>query len=165
VTNTRHLVDAYGGIGLFAATLAGADSEVTLIESSTSAVADAAVNLGSWAAAGRLTLWEGPMEDTVTKWAELGAKRAPVDVVIADPARHGLDKKGLNAVLASGTSLMVLVSCDPAAGARDLRLAAEAGFEVSAVEVLDLFPHTHHVEMVSRLERRANNSSGGGSAP
>ncbi len=165
VMNTRHLVDAYGGIGLFAATLAGADSEVTLIESSTSAVADAAVNLGSWAAAGRLTLWEGPMEDTVTKWAELRAKRAPVDVVIADPARHGLDKKGLNAVLASGTSLMVLVSCDPAAGARDLRLAAEAGFEVSAVEVLDLFPHTHHVEMVSRLERRANNSSGGGSAP
>jgi 23S rRNA (uracil1939-C5)-methyltransferase len=180
VTHARHLVDAYGGIGLFAATLADADAQITLIESSAFAVADAAVNLGRWVAAGRANLWEGPMEDTVSNWAEskwavskwagsnraeTGAELAPVDVVIADPARHGLDKKGLSAVLATGAPVMVLVSCDPAAGARDLRLAVEAGFEVSAVEVLDLFPHTHHVELVTRLERRNGDSSGDGSAP
>jgi 23S rRNA (uracil1939-C5)-methyltransferase len=159
VATARHLVDAYGGIGLFAATLAGPDTEITVIESSASAVRDAAVNLRSWDSAGRLRLWESTMEATVNNWIAAGDDKTPVDLVIADPARHGLDRDGLAAVLATGTEVLVLISCDPAAGARDLRLATEAGCQVTAVEVLDLFPHTHHVELVSRVERRSTDSA------
>lgn len=163
VTTAGHLVDAYGGVGLFAATLAGSGTEITLIESSASAVADARYNLQSWVDAGRATLWESAVENTAIWGASDTA--VPVDLVIADPARQGLDRDGLSAVLATGTKVLVLVSCDPAAGARDLRFAVEAGCQLTAVEVLDLFPHTHHVEMVSRLEVPADLSSVRPTAP
>jgi hypothetical protein len=48
---------------------------------------------------------------------------------------------------------VVLVSCDAAAGARDARLLAESGYELDDLVVLDLFPHTHHLEMVMRFRR------------
>jgi 23S rRNA (uracil1939-C5)-methyltransferase len=163
VATAHHLVDAYGGIGLFAATLADADAHITLIESSASAVADARHNLRSWVDAGLAQLWESTVENK----ANWGTSHAvvPVDLVIADPARQGLDREGLAALVATAAPVIILVSCDPAAGARDLRLAGEAGYQVTAVEVLDLFPHTHHVEMVSRLERGDHFSSGAESAP
>lgn len=163
VATARHLVDAYGGIGLFAATLADADAHITLIESSASAVADARHNLRSWVDDGRAQLWESTVENTAN-WDASHAV-VPVDLVIADPARQGLDREGLAALVATAAPVIMLVSCDPAAGARDLRLAVEAGYQVTAIEVLDLFPHTHHVEMVSRLERGNHVSSGAGSAP
>ena len=52
-----------------------------------------------------------------------------------------------------GAPRVVLVSCDPAAGARDLRTLTEAGYELESLQAWDLFPHTHHVEMVSVLAR------------
>jgi tRNA/tmRNA/rRNA uracil-C5-methylase (TrmA/RlmC/RlmD family) len=48
---------------------------------------------------------------------------------------------------------VVLVSCDAVAGARDARLLVDAGYSLTNVEVLDVFPHTHHVEVVSTFER------------
>ena len=57
------------------------------------------------------------------------------------------------AISATGTPRVVLVSCDPAAGARDLRALTEAGYEFESLQAWDLFPHTHHVEMVSVLSR------------
>ena len=163
IATAQHLVDAYGGIGLFSATLAAPDAKVTLIESSASAVADAQVNLGHWLAAGRADLQQIAVERWTTPARSLDQR---IDVVIADPARQGLDRDGLAALVATHAPVMVLVSCDPAAAARDLRLATQAGYRVTAIEVLDLFPHTHHVEIVSRLERNDDNrSSQLGSAP
>jgi 23S rRNA (uracil1939-C5)-methyltransferase len=156
IATARHIVDAYGGVGLFSATLAAPDAKVTLIESSASAVADAQVNLGAWLAAGQADLQQIPVE----RWkAPARSADRRVDVVIADPARQGLDHDGIAALVAAQAPVVVLVSCDPAAAARDLRLATQAGYQVTAIEVLDLFPHTHHVEMVSRLERSDDNRS------
>src|SRR5690606_24225926 len=75
----------------------------------------------------------------------------PIDVVIADPARAGLGKTGVAALAAPGAPVLVLVSCDPAALARDAALLAERGYRHDGTEVLDLFPHTHHVEAVTRF--------------
>lgn len=145
VHEARHLVDAYGGVGLFAASLASPEAQITLIETSPTAVADAQFNLEHWVAAGRAEIFAEAVED----WHAA----APAEVVIADPARAGLGAAGVRALLSAAPEVIALVSCDPAAGARDLGLLVAAGYEVEAVAVLDLFPHTHHVEMVSRVIR------------
>ena len=156
LATARHLVDAYGGIGLFAATLAPAHARVTLIESAATAVADAKVNLQAWREYAEFHQID--VEDWVFD-AALSAGRqtaVPVDLVIADPARQGLDRAGLNALVATSAPVIILISCDPAAAARDLRLAEQAGYQIEAVKVLDVFPHTHHVELVSRLVMRSD---------
>lgn len=135
-----HLVDLYGGVGLFAGAL-GADARVTLVEQSASAVADARVNLASQDA--RI------VRADVDHW---GAARA--DVVVADPPRSGLGARGVGKVAATHAARVVLVSCDPGALGRDARLLVEAGYGLRSSQVVDLFPHTSHVEVVSRFERR-----------
>jgi 23S rRNA (uracil1939-C5)-methyltransferase len=82
---------------------------------------------------------------------------AAVEVVIADPARPGLGKPGVRALVAADASVIVLVSCDPASLARDTALLGAERYRPEGVEVLDLFPHTPHVETVTRFVR----SSGG----
>jgi 23S rRNA (uracil1939-C5)-methyltransferase len=76
-----------------------------------------------------------------------------VDVVVADPPRTGIP--GAAALFArcraAGAAGLVLVSCDPATGARDLRAALDAGFVLQRVVPLDAFPGTHHVEWVATL--------------
>jgi 23S rRNA (uracil1939-C5)-methyltransferase len=137
-TAAAHAVDAYAGGGLFAATVFGPDVRVTAIESSPCACADARVN------APRARVVEGPVE----QWSPEVA-----DLVVADPARAGLGKAGVAAVAATGAARIVLVSCDPVALARDAQLLAEAGYGHAGSEVFDLFPHTPHVEVVTRFDR------------
>jgi 23S rRNA (uracil1939-C5)-methyltransferase len=135
-----HLVDLYGGVGLFARTVA-AGGPVTLVEESPSSVADARVNLqGSEARVVRAD---------VDHW---GPTRA--DLVVADPPRSGLGTKAVTKVAATHAPRVVLVSCDPAALGRDARLLDGAGFDLASSQLVDLFPHTSHVEVVSRFDRR-----------
>jgi len=76
-------------------------------------------------------------------------------VVVADPPRTGIP--GAAALFArvgqAGAAGLVLVSCDPATGARDLRAAVDVGFVLQRVVPLDAFPGTHHVEWVASLRR------------
>jgi 23S rRNA (uracil1939-C5)-methyltransferase len=73
--------------------------------------------------------------------------------VLLDPPREGA--KGIGAALrALGARRAVYVSCDPATFARDLRGCIEAGYRVAAVQAVDMFPQTHHVEAVALVERR-----------
>ncbi len=155
LARARHVVDAYGGVGLFAATAAAGAERVTLVEGSASACGDARHNL-----AGRPATI---VESAVERWTP---RRA--DVVIADPARTGLGAAAVDVVAACGAGVLVLVSCDPAALARDTVLLGARGYRHAATTVLDLFPHTHHVEAVTRFEfadRSTFSSSGQGSAP
>ncbi len=135
-----HLVDLYGGVGLLAGALAGG-AQVTLVEQSASSVADARVNLADQDA--RI------VRADVDHW---GAGRA--DVVVADPPRTGLGRRGVGKVAATHASRLALVSCDPGSLGRDARLLAEAGYELRSSQLVDLFPHTSHVEVVSRFDRR-----------
>jgi 23S rRNA (uracil1939-C5)-methyltransferase len=132
------VVDAYGGCGLFAATVVPSHVHVTLVESNPIAVADARQNL----AGRRASIVAGPVED----W-----EAQPAGLVIADPARTGLGPRGVATIVATRAPIVVLVSCDAAAGARDARLLVESGYELDDMVVLDLFPHTNHLEMVMRF--------------
>ncbi len=81
-----------------------------------------------------------------------GASRA--DVVVADPPRAGLGARGVARAAATHAARVALVSCDPAALGRDAGLLQDAGYDLRSVQLVDLFPHTSHVEVVSRFDRR-----------
>lgn len=133
------VVDAYGGVGLFAATVAG-DAPVEVVERSRSSCADARHNL-----AGR------PARVVCTAVERWRPRRA--GLVVADPARAGLGRAAVEVVAATRAPRLVLVSCDPVALARDTRLLAAAGYAHRGSTVIDLFPHTPHVEVVTRFDR------------
>lgn len=134
------LVDLYGGVGLFAGALPAIGPTV-LVEKSPSAVADARRNLADRDV--RI------VRADVDHWGV-----APAQVVVADPPREGLGPRGVAKVAATRAESLALVSCDPAALGRDTRLLGEAGFDLRAAQLVDLFPHTSHTEVVSRFERR-----------
>lgn len=141
LATARHAVDAYGGVGLFAATVMADVSRLTLIESSKSACFDAEHNLAGRDAhvvRGEVGAWAASPED-------------PIDIIVADPARPGLGKPGVEALTTASPAPIVLVSCDPVSLARDANLLAERGYRPERVEVLDLCPQTHHVETVARF--------------
>ena len=134
------VVDAYGGIGLFSATLVPRDVQAVVVESSKSACDDAYSNL------------RGRTADIVQARFEQWVAQ-PAGLVIADPARSGLGKPGVGVIVETDAPRVVLVSCDAVAAARDARLLVDAGYQLDNVEVLDLFPHTHHVEVVATYNR------------
>jgi 23S rRNA (uracil1939-C5)-methyltransferase len=134
------LADLYGGVGLFAATAGGAYGRVTVVESSPSACADARVNLAPRAA--RVT------HGDVRRW-----RPRRIDAVVADPPRAGLGRAGARVVAGTGTRRLALVSCDAAALGRDTALLRAHGFDLERSTLVDAFPHTPHVEVVSRFTR------------
>ncbi len=133
------VVDAYGGVGLFASAFDG--RKVTVVESSDSACADAAVNL----AGRRAEIVRGFVE----QW-----KSRRADLVIADPSRNGLGRQAVAVLSATQASRIVVVSCDPVTLARDAGLLREAGYDHVRSTVYDLFPQTQHVEVVTTFDRR-----------
>jgi 23S rRNA (uracil1939-C5)-methyltransferase len=138
------VVDAYGGIGLFAATIVPAETAVVVVESNRDACVDAAVNLAS-----RIDRPARIDNVAVEAW-----RPVPASLVIADPARAGLGPEAVAKLAATGARRLVLVSCDPVAFARDARLLTATGYHLVSGEVLDLFPNTHHLEVVGAFESR-----------
>lgn len=139
----RPVVDAYGGCGLFAVTAVPDRFDVVVVEANTVACADARENLGARSAS--------VVEASVEEWDPVEAS-----LVIADPARDGLRAAGVDVLARTLAPVIVLVSCDPASLGRDARLLEDAGYRFEFAEVLDPFPHTHHVEVVSRFVRRSS---------
>jgi 23S rRNA (uracil1939-C5)-methyltransferase len=137
------VLDAYAGVGLFAVAATDPASSVITVESSRTSVDDARSNLAGRTASVEL--------GQVGRWRR--SARTSIDVVIADPARSGLGRPGVGAVVSADAPVVVLVSCDPVAAARDTALLQQHGYDHAGTEVLDLFPHTHHVECVTRYVR------------
>lgn len=133
-----HLVDLYAGVGVLGGVAASRRPGVTLtaVESDPSAAEDAAVNLGDLDA----TVVCGEVGDWTPEEAT---------VVIADPARPGLGRPGVAAVLATGCRRLVLVNCDPASFARDTALLRDGGKELVRVTVAEVFAQTPHIETVA----------------
>jgi tRNA/tmRNA/rRNA uracil-C5-methylase (TrmA/RlmC/RlmD family) len=84
----------------------------------------------------------------VERWAP-----EPAAVVVADPARSGLGRKAVDVIAATGAVGVVLVSCDAASLGRDAALLAAHGYAHRTSVVIDVFTHTHHVEVVSSFSR------------
>lgn len=153
--DTGRIVDAYSGVGLFAAALTGAGArpgpgsgpgvgtpqrQVVAIERSRSSVADAEHNLAGRSAE--------VIRSDVERW-----RPTPADVVVADPSRVGLGRDGVDVLAATGAPLLVLISCDVAPLGRDARLLVDAGYTFGSSTLVDLFPHTHHIEVVTTFHR------------
>ena len=146
------LVDAYAGVGVIGGALASgmrggsrADGvALTSIESSRSSVADARVNLRDLDAT--------VLKVDVERWR---AAPGATSVVVADPARAGLGRAAVEALTAASPEVFVLVSCDPAAAARDTALLRDAGYDLRGIRVIDTFPHTFHLELVIGYVQRA----------
>lgn len=134
------LVDLCCGVGLFAGTV-GQGTSVVGVERSAASVADARQNLAD-------------LDARVVKVAMARWRPSPADVVVADPARSGLGKEGVAAVVGTGAALCVLVSCDPGALGRDAALLHAAGYQHVGSLVVDLFGHTSHIEVVSGFMKR-----------
>jgi len=81
------------------------------------------------------------------------AKHGQPDVIITDPPRAGMHKNVVDTILLAQPERIVYVSCNPATQARDLEILSEK-YIVTEVQPVDMFPHTHHVENIVKLEKR-----------
>ena len=145
------VVDAYSGVGTFAALLAEHVPQVVAIEESAAATADAEVNFEGL---DNVEMVAGSVEDVLPDFSP-----AP-DVVMIDPPRVGMRREVVDALLRSRTTRIVYVSCDPATLARDARLLVDGGFELIEVQPIDMFPQTQHIECVTVLDRPRPADSG-----
>ena len=93
--------------------------------------------------------YAGDMKDVLT--ADFIAEHGRPDVMIVDPPRAGMHGDIVNVILESRPPRLVYVSCNPATQARDIALL-DKGYSVIAVQPVDMFPHTHHVENVVLME-------------
>ena len=146
LTGKETLVDAYAGVGVFAALLADGAARVVAIEESAAAVEDAKRNAEGIA---NVEFRVAKTEDALA----LLAAEAPIDAVVLDPPRAGCQPDALRALIAAAPRRVVYVSCDPETLARDLRVLTDGGFRVERVQPVDMFPQTRHVECVATLTR------------
>jgi tRNA/tmRNA/rRNA uracil-C5-methylase (TrmA/RlmC/RlmD family) len=139
--------DLYGGVGLFAAALAphlDATGRLTVVEADPKAAAAATRNLRDLTT---VTVLRSDVERALAnpRWRS-------VDLVVLDPPRTGAGRGVVEAIMARTPRAVAYVACDPAALARDVRTFRDAGWRLTALRGFDLFPMTHHVECVARLE-------------
>lgn len=149
-------LDLYGGVGLLAAAVGdrfGATTRITSVESDERATEHAHENLADWLGAQAIT---ARVERWVTGLADASAAeraRLAAATVVLDPPRSGAGRAVLEALAAVGPAQLVYVACDPVAFARDAGLLAGAGYALTGLRALDLFPSTHHVEAVGAFVR------------
>lgn len=144
------VLELYSGAGLFSAVLAdqvGESGRVLTIEGDEDAVADAAVNTAAWGTVDPFVGWIDE-EALLSAVGELG--RLP-DCVVLDPPRAGAGREVCERLASIGSERVVLVSCDVAAGARDLKALVAGGYRIEDMRVWDLYPYTHHMEIVTLL--------------
>jgi 23S rRNA (uracil1939-C5)-methyltransferase len=136
--------DLYAGVGLFAQALAQRFERVIAVESSPASAADLARNLhgASHKRIARETL----------RFLQSPPTQRP-DLVVVDPPRAGLGAEVCQRLAAVTPNQIVYVSCDPSTLARDLRTLQPSGYRPVALTLIDLFPHTFHLETVATLER------------
>lgn len=142
-------IDAYCGIGTISLLLARSAARVHGIESVAEAVNDARVN-ATLNGIDNAEFHCGPAERLLPRLQEQGVRP---DVIVFDPPRKGCDPAVLLAAAAMQPRRMVYVSCNPTTMARDLALLAGHGYGTVAVQPVDMFPHTAHVECCALVVR------------
>ena len=142
----EHVLDLYGGVGLFSAAIVdavGPTGHVDLIEGSKVATADAARNFAPYS---HITIATGDV-------ANLLPRISAADVVVLDPPRDGAGKEAIAHIARLAPRAIVYVACDPAALARDTAYLADHSYSLVKMRAFDLFPMTHHIECVALYER------------
>ena len=150
LTGKELVYDLYTGTGTIANFVSRQAKKVIGIEYVPEAIEDAKVNSAINGIDNTL-FYAGDMKDILTQ--EFINQHGRPDVIITDPPRAGMHNDVINTILFPEPQRIVYVSCNPATQARDLSLL-DAKYKVMAVQPVDMFPHTHHVENVVLLEKR-----------
>ena len=139
-----HVLDLYGGVGLFTAAilpLVGETGAVDLVEGSKSATSDATRNFSD---AKNVTVITGDVTTVITRFSH-------ADVVVLDPPREGAGREVIENLARIAPRTIVYVACDPAALARDTAYLRDCGYTLETIRAFDLFPMTHHIECVAKF--------------
>jgi 23S rRNA (uracil1939-C5)-methyltransferase len=135
-------LDLYAGVGLFSLPLSQRFAEVTAIERGGPAFRDLEWNAGQ--SAGTIRPVKASAEEFLTALTETP------DLIVADPPRAGLGNEATTELLRIKSPYLILVSCDPATLARDLKKLLET-YSIDRLTLVDLFPQTYHFEVVAHL--------------
>lgn len=150
LTGKELVYDLYTGTGTIANFVARHAQQVIGIEYVEDAIADAKANSKCNGIENTL-FYAGDMKDILTD--EFVEQHGNPDVIITDPPRAGMHPDVIQTILRAAPKRIVYVSCNPATQARDLEVLNEQ-YRVEAVQPVDMFPHTPHVENVVLLEQR-----------
>ncbi len=150
LTGAELVYDLYTGTGTIANFVARQARQVIGIEYVPEAIEDARVN-SQINGIGNTEFFAGDMKDILDR--DFIERHGRPDVIITDPPRAGMHASVVDAILFAAPRRIVYVSCNPATQARDLQLL-DAQYRVAAIQPVDMFPHTQHVENVVLLEQR-----------
>ncbi len=150
LTGEELVYDLYTGTGTIANFVSKHARKVIGIEYVPEAIEDARINSAINHIENTL-FYAGDMKDILTH--DFIEKHGRPDVIITDPPRAGMHNDVIETILFASPKRIVYVSCNPATQARDLQLLDQK-YRVAAVQPVDMFPHTHHVENVVLLEKR-----------
>ena len=150
LTGNELVYDLYTGTGTIANFVARQASKVIGIEYVPEAIEDAKINSNINNIDNTL-FYAGDMKDVLTD--AFIAEHGRPDVMIVDPPRAGMHDDVVKVILNASPRRIVYVSCNPATQARDLALL-DVKYKVEAIQPVDMFPHTHHVENVVKLTLR-----------
>jgi 23S rRNA (uracil1939-C5)-methyltransferase len=147
--STDRLLDLYCGTGTIGLLLAAQVAEVVGVELVPDAVLMAREN-AILNGIGNATFFNEPVKEFLCEnTSGLGA----LDVVVIDPPRAGLHPRALKRIVALSAGKLLYFSCNPATFARDARELCEAGYAMSEVRPVDMFPHTRHIELAALFVR------------
>ena len=147
---TDTLYDLYTGTGTIANFCARRAKRVVGVEYVPEAIEDAKVN-SMINSIDNTTFYAGDMKDVLSD--DFIKRNGQPDVIILDPPRAGVDERVIEVIKRAAPQRMVYVSCNPSTQARDLALLSDM-YTIEAVQPVDMFPHTHHVENVVKLRLR-----------
>ena len=143
--------DLYAGVGLFSLALTERFERVVAVESSPSACKDLRGNLQNTNAE--------PISSTTLRFLQqavqqITERREPApDIVLLDPPRAGVGIDACNLLARCNARRIVYVSCDPATLGRDLAALIQSGYRLHRLQLVDMFPQTHHMETIATLHR------------
>lgn len=141
VKNRQTAVDLYGGVGFFTVSLARFFARMTMIEGSPASVRYARMNVPK-----NVKVIAAAVEEKMRTFPE-------VDFTFLDPPRAGTRRNVIDAIGARTKEKIAYLSCDPVTFARDASRLIASGWRLASLDLLDLFPNTHHVETLSSFER------------
>jgi 23S rRNA (uracil1939-C5)-methyltransferase len=134
-------IDFYSGVGFFSRPLAALFELVTAVEGSEAAHECAKRNVPA-----NVTLVNAPVEWWVNRMPR-------ADFVFLDPPRSGARRNVIDAIAARTNEMVCFLACDPVTFARDASRLIASGWRLASLDLLDLFPNTHHVETLASFER------------
>ena len=143
------LMDLYSGVGLFSLQLRDLYNDVLAVEVDEYSTYSAEINIGR--VDGNITIYKGRVEDVLPLYVD-----SKPDTVIVDPPRPGLSRSVKQDLLRLLPNEIIYVSCNPETIARDIKYLSKEYKVEGDVKLIDMFPHTPHIELIAKLVRRNN---------